>query len=106
MINKPANPFQFWCKTNQKYKHFSFEHGDKPFYVRLAAKGHIAMSVLIFADDKEHVEKILRDLISFRIKVEPLVDNNDLVSGDYTLSIDQIDLYQAFKVSWADNAGY
>ena len=95
--------------------------------MHICTRSFIAFSVILFADDIEHVKKILQDLLLFRNECQKIYNDssakngvhfspekytccvdlenvlNDDADSDSELTITPIQLNQGFKVGWAAN---
>lgn len=122
---QPSNPASFFINGNDE-EQFTYEPGLFPYYAIAAGKGHIAFSVMVFADGVDHVKLILMEMVKFAERcaleyaTEASKDQHPALQGyregrtdrirkilegdsDYTLEIASAPRNQLYKIGWAGN---
>lgn len=128
----PVNPAAFYVNPSERVE-FRYEPGRKLYYVIARSTSHVLVSLLLMANDKDHVHRILSELCDFwqdcderyveyqrnlTSKTHPGIEARMLTSRkrrhllrdllacracEYVLEIGQADLTQLYKVGWAYN---
>ena len=131
MADYLSNPFSFWVNGYKKVP-FEYDPGPdaKPFHVRSDVKGFVALNILMFARDEQHVKEVMGKAIAFQSlcfqqyceSIERTRDTSglecvnsshnkrwllfaDLLRED-KLVIEPIRPHHVFKVAWASNDDY
>lgn len=124
-----SNPCRAWVSGSKEIL-YTFEPGAKLFHFHLRASGFIIANALLFADDEEHVRRILRGFIEFEKAAEkkyksqyrsskhrriemalngefdfeyPVGDDKRIRKDKLILRIKEAPLNQMFKTGWAGN---
>lgn len=128
---KPSNPATFWL-TGSDVGEFHFRPGRVLHYAVMRSKSHIPISMVLMADNKDHVKRVLLQMCQFRQDCQGkysdafggtdhpsviwrkksqdrifsllfhLANDAEEASG-YSLEIGEADTTQVFKAGWARN---
>lgn len=119
--NLSPNPAT-WFITGSDTDSFTFEPGREMFVVSVSGDHHHMLTLILFADSREHVITILRDMANFRIDCykryestgrQPVNDCGhayqllDLLDDKLTnlkLEIETPGKNRVFKTTWASNS--
>jgi hypothetical protein len=110
-----VNPASEYTADDGSLTSFTYTPGASMYYVQIRAISYILLSIIVFANNEEHVKQILLDWVEFKKKaltghpsnfttdfriLEPAILEKD--SG-YTCYITKAPKNQFYKVSWAIN---
>lgn len=84
---------------------YTFVNGEIPYYVSIELNHWIPVSVMVFADNKEHALEIVKQGIKKIIEdnSEHMPESTPKLLTNGTITVEKIEKNQLYKISWAAN---